>query len=99
MANGQLNVILMTYKKHCTKSSKQSKFSLQQISKQAQRFARQLEGRFGLPAVMVDERLTTREAWQIVVDCPDRKSKTDIDNLSAVLITESWLRDYNPPDC
>ena len=65
----------------------------QEMSDRAARFGRQLEGRFGIPTEMVDERLTTREAWQIAIESADKKSKTEIDSLSAVLITESWLRD------
>ena len=67
----------------------------QEMSDRAERFGRQLEGRFGIPTEMVDERLTTREAWQIAIESTDKKSKTEIDSLSAVLITESWLRDGN----
>lgn len=63
----------------------------QEMSRQAQRFARQLEGRFGIPAQLVDERLTTREAWQIALENQGRKSKTEIDCMAAALITESWL--------
>ena len=36
----------------------------------AKRFARQLHGRFGLPAHMADERLTSREAWSSLVGRP-----------------------------
>jgi putative Holliday junction resolvase len=32
------------------------------VSRRAQRFARQLEGRFGLPVTLVDERLSSSEA-------------------------------------
>ncbi len=70
----------------------------QEISAQASRFARRLEGRFGIPAALVDERLTTREAWQIAIESRNKKSKPEIDSLAAVLITESWLRNYDPDD-
>lgn len=33
-----------------------------ELTRRAQRFARQLEGRFGLPVTLVDERLTSAEA-------------------------------------
>jgi putative Holliday junction resolvase len=33
-----------------------------EFTRRAQRFARQLEGRFGLPVTLVDERLTSAEA-------------------------------------
>ena len=67
---------------------------VQQMSKQAERFARQLEGRFGIAAALADERLTTREAWQVAIDSGEHKSKQQIDSLSAALITETWLRDH-----
>ena len=63
----------------------------QEMSDRAERFGRQLRGRFGIPAEMVDERLTTREAYLLAIENTKRHSKTDIDSLSAVLITESWL--------
>lgn len=66
----------------------------QQMSKRAERFARQLEGRFGISTSMTDERLTTREAWQLAIDSGERRSKQEIDSLCAALITESWLRDH-----
>ena len=65
----------------------------QEMSAAAERFARRLEGRFGIAASMVDERLTTREAYTIAIDNGNRKSKRQIDSLAAALITESWLRD------
>ncbi len=63
----------------------------QEMTQRARRFARQLEGRFHIPARLVDERLTTREAYQIAIENHRKKSKTDIDSLAAALITESWL--------
>lgn len=67
----------------------------QAMSERAERFGRQLEGRFGIPAEMVDERLTTREAYLMAIERQEKKSKTDIDSLSAMLITESWLGRQN----
>ena len=64
----------------------------QQMSKRAERFARQLEGRFGIPTSMADERLTTREAWLVAIESGEHRSKPQIDSLAAALITESWLR-------
>ncbi len=63
----------------------------QEMSNRAERFGRQLEGRFGITAEMVDERLTTREAYLLAIESEHKHSKTEIDSLSAVLITESWL--------
>ena len=67
----------------------------QEMSQRAARFGRQLEGRFRIPVEFSDERLTTREAWTLSIDSGKHHSKPDIDSLSAVLITESWLRDYD----
>ena len=69
----------------------------QEISSRAQRFGRQLEGRFGIKTALVDERLTTREAYQMAIESGHKKTKAEIDSLSALLITESWLRDYDKP--
>ena len=67
----------------------------QEMSARAERFGRQLEGRFGIETRLIDERLTTREAYQIAIDSRHKKSKPEIDSLAAVLITESWLRDHD----
>lgn len=70
----------------------------QSMTRRTERFARQLEGRYHIGARLVDERLTTREAYQIAIESEQKKSKTEIDSLSAVLITESWLRGYSASD-
>ena len=51
----------------------------------AQRFGRQLHGRFGLPVHEVDERYTTTEAHAM--------GAADVDAASAALILEQFLRD------
>ncbi len=62
------------------------------ITRQAERFSRQLQGRFHIKTELVDERLTTREAWQIVENQSHRHiPKPEIDSIAAVLITETWL--------
>ena len=63
-----------------------------EMTARTKRFGRQLEGRFGIPTCMIDERLTTREAYQIAIEQQQHKSKTEIDSLSAAIITESWLQ-------
>jgi len=57
----------------------------------AKRFARQLSGRYHLPVHLVDERLTTREAWMELGPeaCRD---PTRVDAYAAKLILETWLR-------
>jgi putative Holliday junction resolvase len=68
-----------------------------EMTARAQRFGRQLQGRFGIDTSMVDERLTTREAYQIAVEQEQHRSKTELDSLAAALITESWLEN-NPAE-
>ena len=63
----------------------------QELTARTKRFGRQLQGRFGIDTSMMDERLTTREAYQIAVESKRHHSKTEIDSLAAALITESWL--------
>jgi putative holliday junction resolvase len=54
----------------------------------AQRFARQLHGRFGLPVHEVDERYSTTEA--LAEGAADRR--LDIDAASAAIILDQYLR-------
>jgi len=62
------------------------------MTEKAKRFSRQLEGRFHIKSELIDERLTTREAWQIIEESAHKKvDKQDIDCIAAVLITETWL--------
>lgn len=56
------------------------------------KFSRQLEGRFKIPVELIDERLTTREAYEIAIESKKHKTKQEIDSIAAMLITESWLR-------
>jgi putative Holliday junction resolvase len=53
----------------------------------AQKFARQLEGRFKLPVHQVDERYTTTEAIA--------EGATDVDAASAAIILEQFLRNLS----
>ncbi len=64
------------------------------MTDKASRFSRQLHGRFHIDTQLIDERLTTREAYTMAIASGKRKNKSDIDSLSAVLITETWLREY-----
>ena len=63
----------------------------QEMTARMQRFGRQLQGRFNIDTSMVDERLTTREAYQIAIEQKQHKRKTELDSMAAALITESWL--------
>lgn len=62
-----------------------------EMTEPCKRFSRRLQGRFHLPTELHDERLTTRAARQRAAENGQRLSKQQIDSLSAVLITESWL--------
>ena len=53
-------------------------------TRRAQRFARQLQGRFRLPVHEVDERYTTTEAHAM--------GASDVDAASAAIILEQYLR-------
>jgi len=57
------------------------------------RFARQLNGRFGLKVHLIDERLTTLEARRQLAEAPRSVSSTPdaVDALAAALILETWL--------
>ena len=56
------------------------------MTKAAVRFAKRLNGRYGIPFEMVDERLSTFEAKQDTLE--------DIDATSASLILETWLSNF-----
>jgi putative holliday junction resolvase len=66
-------------------------------SERARRFARQLHGRFGKPAWMVDERLSTREARDQLGRQQKRGPDPRVDSLAAVLMIESYFRDGGSP--
>lgn len=55
------------------------------MTRRAERFARQLAGRFGLPVHEVDERYTTTEAHAL--------GASDADAAAAALILEQFLRE------
>jgi len=57
----------------------------QSVTESADRFARQLGGRFGMPVFRADERLSTVEAKNLL-----RRTR-DLDAVSAQLILETWL--------
>ncbi len=68
--------------------------SADEMTEISKKFSRQLQGRFHIDTELIDERLTTREAYNIAIESGEFKSKPEIDSISAVLITESWLRNY-----
>ena len=67
-----------------------------ELSRLARKFARRLQGRFNMDVLMVDERLTSRDAKSKLRDAgSDRQSGridlTKIDHLAAAIILKSWL--------
>jgi putative Holliday junction resolvase len=60
-----------------------------ELAPNARRFARQLQGRFGLDVHLVDERLTSLEARRQLGR--DATSLEAIDAMAAKLILETWL--------
>lgn len=67
------------------------------MSEATRRFGRQLEGRFGVPVLFEDERLTSFSAEQRFVDARARSGmrKKDAalkDAIAAQIILESWLQ-------
>lgn len=59
----------------------------------AQKFAQRLEGRFNLPVVMVDERLSSAEAAQSLrqAGVTGRAQKTMLDQVAAQTILQSYF--------
>lgn len=69
------------------------------IEGEAQRFARRLGGRFELPVDVVDERLSSAEAYDRLK--ADRQAgrrgpigKKDIDSAAAAVILQDWLDNH-----
>ena len=63
------------------------------MARRARKFANRIHGRFGVPIAMVDERLTSFEAKQMV---KERYGAQDfgtwaVDSIAAVLIVEHWF--------
>jgi putative Holliday junction resolvase len=65
----------------------------QQVTQQAKKFANRLQGRFGLPVELQDERLTTVDARSEIFAREGKKGidSRSIDSLAACLILENWL--------
>ena len=68
-----------------------------EMSKGARRFGRRLHGRFGIPVLFEDERLTSFGAQERFVDARARgemrkKDAAFKDAIAAQIILENWLR-------
>ena len=70
------------------------------MTHRAQRFARQLEGRFRLPVAMVDERWTTEAAQSALDEAgrTGRKGRAVRDQVAAQLILQSWFEEPVDPN-
>lgn len=71
------------------------------MTARAQRFSRQLEGRYQLAVFTADERYSSREAESVVKDNRQRgrkrqkTAKGDIDKIAATLILQRWFEQTN----
>lgn len=62
------------------------------VAKLAEKFARRLEARYGVPVAFVDETLTSAEAESTLRESRTRSGrKSDVDALAATLILQSYL--------
>lgn len=67
--------------------------SEQEMTAAARRFGNRLNGRFTIPVEWQDERLSTYEALEQlgIRSKMDSRKRSDVDQLSAQLILQSWL--------
>ena len=70
-----------------------------EVSRLARRFAHRLEGRFRIPAVLVDERLTSRAAESRLRESGVRARDipAQLDAAAAREILEAWFNSEPPP--
>jgi len=62
-----------------------------EMTKKAQRFSRQLDGRFHLPVYLINEALSSFEAEQHITKKKGQHNKQEIDKMAAAIIVQSWL--------
>ena len=62
-----------------------------EMTKRAEKFSRQLEGRFHLPVYTHNEALSSFEAEQFLLSKKKQHNKQDIDKIAAAIIVQSWL--------
>jgi putative pre-16S rRNA nuclease len=65
--------------------------SKSEMTERAEKFSRQLEGRFHLPIYTHNEALSSFEAEQFLQNKKKQHNKPDIDKLAAAIIVQSWL--------
>jgi len=61
------------------------------MTKRAEKFSRQLEGRFNLPVYTHNEALSSFEAESFLQSKKKQHDKQDIDKIAAAIIVQSWL--------
>ncbi len=61
------------------------------MTRRAEKFSRQLEGRFHLPVYTLNEALSSFEAEQFLHNKKKQHDKQDIDKIAAAIIVQSWL--------
>lgn len=61
-----------------------------EMTQKAERFSRQLEGRFHLPVHLINESLSSFEAEQHLSK-KTQHNKEEIDKIAAAIIVQSWL--------
>ncbi|HLR17230.1 MAG TPA: Holliday junction resolvase RuvX [Alcanivoracaceae bacterium] len=67
--------------------------STSESSRRARRFAGRLQGRFGVPVRLIDERLSTREARARLGDNYRGGADPKVDSIAASLFIESFFND------
>ena len=65
--------------------------SKSEMTERAEKFSRQLEGRFHLPVYTHNEALSSFEAEQFLQHKKKQHNKQDIDKIAAAIIVQSWL--------
>jgi putative Holliday junction resolvase len=61
-----------------------------ELSRRARKFARRLHGRFNIDTLMMDERLSSREA-KAAHRLLGKRDLDKVDHIAAALILQSWL--------
>ncbi|MEM9243237.1 MAG: Holliday junction resolvase RuvX [Pseudomonadota bacterium] len=60
----------------------------------AKKFANQLGERYQLPVYTIDERLSSRAAWEQLTEEGRHPDKATVDATAAQIILQSWLNEY-----
>ncbi|MFV2056995.1 MAG: Holliday junction resolvase RuvX [Thiohalomonadales bacterium] len=65
------------------------------LCKKVKHFGNQLQARYNLPIEYIDERLSSHEAEQLMLEDPTTRAKQggDIDHYAAKIILDSWFQE------